>query len=90
MVLLTILPEKYWDYNMIKSECLLGYFESLRYMLKHYGVPKVIYPDKYSVFFPAKKQKLTIEEELEGKQTPTTQFMNIITTLGIDMFPAST
>lgn len=75
---------------MMENECLLGYLESLRYMLNHYGIPKIIYPDKYSVFFPAKKQKLTIEEELEGKQTPTTQFMNIITTLGIDMFPAST
>ncbi len=75
---------------MMENECLLGYLESLRYMLENYGVPKVIYPDKYSVFFPAKKQKLTIEEELDGKQNPTTQFMNIITTLGIVMYPAST
>lgn len=75
---------------MMENECLLGYLESLRYMLKHYGIPKVIYPDKYSVFFPTKKQKLTTEEELEGKQVPTTQFMNIITTLGIIMYPAST
>ena len=50
---------------MMDNECLLGYLESLRYMLKNFGIPKVIYPDKYSVFFPAKKQKLTIEEELE-------------------------
>lgn len=75
---------------MMENECLLGYLESLRYMLKNFGIPKVIYPDKYSVFFPAKKQKLTIEEELEGKKTPTTQFMDIITTLGIVMYPAST
>lgn len=75
---------------MMQNECLLGYLESLRYMLKNHGIPKVIYPDKYSVFFPAKNQKLTIEEELEGKKTPTTQFMNIISTLGIVMYPAST
>ena len=75
---------------MMDNECLLGYLESLRYMLKNYGIPKVIYPDKYSVFFPNKKQKLTTEEELEGKKEPTTQFMNIITTLGITMYPAST
>lgn len=75
---------------MMENECLLGYLESLRYMLKHYGIPKVIYPDKYSVFFPSKNQKLTIEEELEGKKVPTTQFMNIITALGITMYPAST
>ncbi len=42
---------------MTKNECLLGYLEALRYMLKNYGCPKVIYPDKYSVFFPTKKQK---------------------------------
>lgn len=75
---------------MTENECLLGYLEALRYMFEHYGVPKVIYPDKYSVFFPTRKQKLTIEEELEGKKTPTTQFMDIITTLGIVMYPAST
>lgn len=75
---------------MMKNECLLGYLETLRYMLTHFGIPKILYPDKYSVFFPVKKQKLSIEEELEGKQTPTTQFMRVITTLGITMFPAST
>ena len=75
---------------MMKNECLLGYLETLRYMLKHNGVPKILYPDKYSVFFPTKKQTVTIEEQLEGKKTPTTQFMRIITTLGIKMFPAST
>lgn len=75
---------------MVEHECLLGYLEALRYMLNNFGIPKTIYPDKYSVFFPNPKQKLTIEEELNGKKTPTTQFMNIISTLGIDMFPAST
>ena len=75
---------------MCEHECLLGYLEALRYMLNNFGVPKIIYPDKYSVFFPNPKQKLTIDEELEGKKTPTTQFMNIISTLSIDMFPAST
>lgn len=74
---------------MMENECLLGYLETLRYMLKHHGIPKILYPDKYSVFFPAKKQKVTIDEQLEGKQTPTTQFMRVITTLGITMFPAS-
>lgn len=75
---------------MMPNECLLGYLEALRYMLNNFGIPKTIYPDKYSVFFPTRKQTVTIEEQLEGKQTPTTQFMNIISTLGINMFPAST
>ena len=75
---------------MMKNECLLGYLETLRYMLKHFGIPNNLYPDKYSVFFPTSKQKITVEEELEGKKNPTTQFMNIVSTLGINMFPAST
>lgn len=75
---------------MCEHECLLGYLETLRQMLKNYGIPKCLYPDKFSVFFPTKGQKLTIEEQLQGKEKPTTQFKRIIDVLGIDMFPAST
>lgn len=75
---------------MCEHECLLGYLEVLRQMLTDYGIPQCLYPDKFSVFFPARAQKLTIEEQLEGKTKPTTQFKRIIDVLGIDMFPAST
>lgn len=75
---------------MCEHECLLGYLEVLRQMLTNYGIPKCLYPDKFSVFFPTKGQKLTIEEQLEGKEKPTTQFKRIIDVLGIDMFAAST
>ena len=75
---------------MCEHECLLGYLEVLRQMLKNYGIPKCLYLDKFSVFFPAKGQKITIEEQLQGKEKPTTQFKRIIDVLGIDMFAAST
>lgn len=75
---------------MCEHECLLGYLEVLRQMLTNYGIPQCLYPDKFSVFFPAKAQKLTIEEQLQGKTEPTTQFKRIIDILGINMFPAST
>lgn len=75
---------------MCEHECLLGYLEATRQMLTNHGSPKCVYPDKYSVFFPAKFQKLTIEEQLEGKDKPTTQFGRIMEELGIEMFPAST
>lgn len=55
---------------MCEHECLLGYLEVLRQMLEDYGIPKCLYPDKFSVFFPATKQKLTIEEQLQGKTKP--------------------
>ena len=75
---------------MCEHECLLGYFEVLRQMLKNYGIPKCLYPDKFSVFFPNKGQKLTLEEQLQGKEKPTTQFKRVIDVLGIEMFAAST
>ena len=75
---------------MCEHECLLGYLEALRQMLKNYGIPKCLYPDKFSVFFPTQGQKLTVEEQLQGKEKPTTQFKRVIDILGIDMFPAST
>jgi len=75
---------------MCENECLLGYLEATRQMLTNHGSPKLVYPDKYSVFFPSKSQKLTLEEELEGKEKPTTQFGRIMNLLGIEMYPAST
>lgn len=75
---------------MCEHECLLGYLEATRQMLINHGSPKCIYPDKYSVFFHAKSQKLTTEEQLQGKDKPTTQFGRIMDELGIEMFPAST
>lgn len=75
---------------MCEHECLLGYLEATRQMLINHGCPKCVYPDKYSVFFPAISQKVTVQEQLEGKEKSTTQFGRIMDFLGIDMFPAST
>ena len=59
---------------MCKHECLLVYLEVLRQILQDYDIPKCLYSDKFSVFFLAKGQKITIEEQLQGKTKPTTQF----------------
>ena len=75
---------------MCENECLMGYLEITRQMLKNYGSPVAIYSDKHSVFFPNKNQKLTTEEELDGKDKPTTQFKHILDVLGIELIPAST
>ena len=76
---------------MCERECLLGYLEVTRQTLKIYGIPLSLYPDKYSVFFPAigKEQQLTIEEQLQGMQKSVTQFGRIMDELGVEMFPAS-
>ena len=75
---------------MCENECLMGYLEITRQMLKKYGSPVAIYSDKYSVFFPTSSQKLTTEEQLEGKEKPTTQFHRIMDFLGIELIAAST
>lgn len=75
---------------MCENECLMGYLEITRQMLKNYGSPVAIYSDKYSVFFPTISQKVTVEEQLQGKEKPTTQFKRIMDVLGIELIPAST
>lgn len=75
---------------MCENECLMGYLEITRQMLKNYGSPVAIYSDKYSVFFPTSSQKVTTEEQLEGKEKPTTQFKRIMDVLGISLIAAST
>ena len=75
---------------MCENECLMGYLEITRQMLTNYGSPVAIYSDKYSVFFPSSSQKVTLEEQLAGKEKPTTQFYRIMDFLGIELIPAST
>lgn len=75
---------------MCENECLMGYLEITRQMLTNYGSPVAIYSDKYSVFFPSSSQKVTLEEQLNGKEKPTTQFYRIMDFLGIELIPAST
>jgi len=75
---------------MCENECLMGYLEITRQMLKNYGSPIAIYSDKYSVFFPTSSQKVTVEEQLQGKEKPTTQFKRIMDVLGVELIAAST
>lgn len=74
---------------MCETECLLGYLEITRQMLTQFGIPETIYSDKFSVFFPPSSSKLTIEEQLEGKTRPKTQFHNILDELNINLVAAN-
>lgn len=74
---------------MCETECLLGYLEITRQMLLNFGIPETIYSDKFSVFFPPASTKLTIEEELEGKTRPKTQFHRILDELNINLIAAN-
>lgn len=74
---------------MCETECLLGYLEITRQMLLEYGIPETIYSDRFSVFFPTSSSKLTIEEQLEGKTKPKTQFHRILDELNINLIAAN-
>lgn len=74
---------------MCQTECLLGYLEITRQMLSNYGIPETIYSDKFSVFFPPTSAKLTVEEQLEGKTKPKTQFHRILDELNINLIAAN-
>lgn len=73
---------------MCETECLLGYLEITRQMLTNFGIPQTVYSDRFSVFFPPSSAKLTLEEQLEGKKQPKTQFFRILEELNIDLIAA--
>jgi len=56
-------------------------------MIKNYGIPISTYNDKRTIFV-SPKDKLTIEDQLEGKTGPFTQFSQAMDTLGVRMIPA--
>lgn len=65
------------------NEDLRGYLEVLSYMATRFGIPRALYTDGHTIFFSPKKDKLTIEEELAGKQVALTQLGRVIDELGI-------
>ena len=65
------------------NEDLRGYLEVLERMTADYGIPRAVYTDGHTIFFSPKKDKLTIEEELAGKQVALTQLGRVFEELGI-------
>ncbi|MCG9967436.1 ISNCY family transposase [Pelotomaculum terephthalicicum JT] len=73
---------------MTKNECLQGYFETTRQIILNYGIPISIYSDRHSIFLSSKADKLTIEDQLEGKVCNDTQFGRAMKELGVTIIPA--
>lgn len=71
-----------------EEECLQGYFAVTEQMLKTCGIPVAIYTDRHSIFFSPKNAKLSIEDELLGKQIALTQFARACSELGITLIGA--
>jgi transposase len=73
---------------MAKNECLMGYFTVTRQMLLQFGIPVSLYTDRHSIFVSPKADKLSIEEQLDGKVVNETQFGRAMSELGVTMHKA--
>lgn len=75
---------------LCKNECLQGYFEIMRTVIRYNGIPISIYADRHAIFVSPKDSRLTIEEELKGIQVKDTQFGRAVKQLGITLIKART
>lgn len=73
---------------LCKNECLQGYFEVMRMVIKQNGIPISLYADRHTIFVSPLDGKLTIEEQLAGKCANETQFGRAIRQLGITLIKA--
>lgn len=69
------------------TEDTIGYLHVLRQVLEH-GIPVSFYTDRSTIFVSNKSEKLTLEEQLEGKTKARTQFGKVIEELGISHIEA--
>lgn len=68
-----------------EAEDSRGYFLLLRDLCRKTGVPRALYTDKHSVFWPTASQ--TLQEQLKGRRSPT-QFGRAMTELGVELIAA--
>lgn len=73
---------------LTKNECLLGYFAVIRQMVLRFGIPVSIYSDRHSIFVSPKADKISIEDQLNGKIVNETQFGRAMSEMGITMHKA--
>ena len=71
-----------------KNECSGGYFHVLEDILKQWGVPGAIYSDRHTIFFSPKTEKLTEDDEIEGRKAPLTRYGLPLHLLGIEHIAA--
>ena len=73
---------------MTKHECMYGYYQIMRQMVERDGIPASAYCDMHAIFRSPKADKLTIQEQLEGKVVNDTQFGRAMKELGITLIYA--
>lgn len=70
------------------AEDLEGYMKLMEGIVQQYGIPLAVYHDRHTIFQSPKTDKLTVEEELMGKQVPYTQFGRALQELSIQQIAA--
>ncbi|WP_202943851.1 ISNCY family transposase [Natranaerobius thermophilus] len=73
----------------VENECLEGYFQIMHQLISNYGIPASLYSDKHTIFRSPKSDKLSIDEQLAGKQVKPTQFGAAMEELGVTIIPAN-
>ena len=73
---------------MTKNECMYGYYEVMRQIIERDGIPVSAYSDRHAIFLSTKADKLTVQEQLDGKVINDTQFGRAMKELGITMIHA--
>lgn len=72
------------------NECLEGYFQLMNTVISNNGIPLAVYSDCHTIFRSPKTGKLSLEDELSGKQVKATQFGRAMAELGITLIYAKT
>src|SRR5690625_172814 len=70
------------------NECMEGYFEIVRQIVSNHGIPTSFYCDRHTIFISPNDGKLSIEDQLKGKQVNLTQFGRAMDELGINIIKA--
>ncbi|MFH1563551.1 MAG: ISNCY family transposase [Nitrospirota bacterium] len=73
---------RFYDY-----EGTIPAMDSFRGYIEQYGIPQSLYLDKHSTY--KSNAKITVEEELEGKREPKSQFERVLDELGVEVIHAN-
>lgn len=66
------------------QEDLIGHLHVVWQIAQNHGIPVSFYCDGHTIFFSPNKDKITIEEELQGKKAALTRFGQVLHELGIN------
>lgn len=73
---------------LCKNECMLGYHEVMRRMVKAFGVPEAVYADRHTIFRSPNADKREHLDSPKGTAASETQFGRAMAELGIQIIAA--